>query len=96
MTAFFISTVTVKDPEKFQDYAQQAGKSFAPFGGEGVLRGKMKQALVGEADHQAVGIIKFPDMDSLNNWYQSAAYQKLIPLRNSAVDMTLVTYAVPS
>ncbi|VAW04405.1 hypothetical protein MNBD_ALPHA05-1827, partial [hydrothermal vent metagenome] len=25
MTAFFVATVTIKDPAKFQDYAQQAG-----------------------------------------------------------------------
>jgi len=41
-----------------------------------------------------VVIIEFPDMSALNAWYNSAEYQPLIALRQSAVDMdkeTLIT-----
>jgi len=96
MTAFFIGMTSIKDAEKFQDYAAKAAPTFAPFGGKMVIRGKAEQALAGEANHQAVGIVSFPDMEALNNWYQSDAYQALIPLRNAAADMDLVAYSEPA
>lgn len=96
MTAFFIANVTVKNPEKFQEYAQKAGATFASHGGEPVLRGKTAEVLAGSADHQAVGIVKFPDQNSLLAWYNSAAYQAILPLRDEAAEMTIVTYDIPA
>ncbi len=95
MTAFFVATVKVKDPEKFQEYAQKAGETFAPHGGEPVLRGKAGDVLAGQIDHQAVGIVRFPDQGALSAWFNSDAYQRIIPLRDEAADMTIVTYSVP-
>lgn len=96
MSAFFIGTTTIKDAEKFQEYASKTAQTFAAFGGELVTRGKAEITLAGESDHQAVGIVRFPDMESLNNWFQSPEYQALIPLRDNAADMTLVAYSVPA
>lgn len=96
MTAFFVSTVTVKDGKKFQEYAERAAGTLAVHGGELVLRGKLDDVLVGDTDHQAVGIVKFPDKDALAAWYGSDAYQALIPLRDEEVDMILSTYSVPA
>ncbi len=39
MTAFFVATAKVKDPKKFQEYAQKTGGTLVPHGGELVLRG---------------------------------------------------------
>lgn len=96
MTAFFISTVTIKDAEKFQQYAGKAAQTFAAFGGELMLRGKAGDALAGSCSHQAVGAVRFADMDTLKTWYKSPDYQALIPLRDEAADMTLVTYQEPA
>ena len=95
MTAFFVATVTVKDPVKFQEYARKAGETVAPYGGETVLRGKAHSALVGSLDHHAVGIVKFPSQDALAGWYDSPEYQAIVPLRNEAADMSIITYSVP-
>jgi len=92
MTAFFVATSRIKDSEKFAEYGAKAAGTFPAFGGTLVIRGKADQALAGHSDHQAVGVVRFPDMESLNNWYQSNEYQALIPLREEAADMTLVSY----
>lgn len=93
MTAFFIASITVTQPEKFAQYSHNVGPTLKQFGGELMVRGKRNDTLAGtEVNHSAVGVIKFPDMSSLNNWYASAAYQALIPLRNEACDMTIVSY----
>ena len=96
MTAFFMSTLTVKDAEKFQEYAGKAAQTFAAFDGELVIRGKAGDTLVGSSDHQAAAVVRFPDMNALKAWYQSPDYQALIPLRDTAAEMTLVTYEEPA
>ena len=95
MTAFFIATSKIKDPQKFAEYGANVGPTLAGFGGELVIKGKAEKTIDGPLDHQAVGVIKFPDMDKLDGWYQSDGYQALIPLRDEAVEMTLTTYQVP-
>lgn len=93
MTAFFIASITVTEPDKFAQYSLNVGPTLKAFGGELMVRGKRNSTLTGtEPKHTAVGVIKFPDMPSLDNWYASAAYQALIPLRNEACDMTIVSY----
>ena len=96
MTAFFVATATLKDPQKFQEYAQKAGETLVPHQGELVLRGKKDDVLAGHANHQTVGIIKFPNQDALTAWFNSDAYQAIVPLRDEAADMTIVTYSVPA
>lgn len=94
MTAFFVATATIKNPEKVQDYARKAAETFAAYGGEFVVRGKLSTALVGPADHQAVAVVKFPSMDALTAWYASPEYQAIVPLRIEAADMNIVSYSV--
>ena len=92
MTAFYVGTTSVKDSGKFEDYVSKAIETSKSFGGELVLRGRAEGALVGSVNHQVIGIAKFPDMASLNNWYESDAYQALIPLRDEAAETTIVKY----
>lgn len=96
MSAFFVATVSIKDTRKFQDYAQKAAAAFAVHGGELVLRGKAEAALAGALTHQTVGIVRFPDLGALEAWFRSDAYQALIPLRDAAADMTIITYSTPA
>lgn len=96
MTAFFVATVKIREPQKFQEYAKKAADTFAAHGGELIIRGQADGVLAGEADHQAVGIVKFPDKEALSAWYGSDAYQALVSLREQAADMTIVAYSVPA
>jgi len=95
MKAFLIAYVTVKNGEKFQSYAQAAGKSMQPFGGQVLTKGQAVKALAGEHNQQNVAIISFPTIENLESWYNSLAYQAIIPLRNEAADITLTSYVIP-
>jgi len=96
MTAIFIATSRIKDAQKFADYGARAGATFAPFDGQLVAKGKAGDALAGASDHQVAAVVRFADMKTLEAWYGSPDYQALIPLRDEAVDMTLVTYEEPA
>ncbi len=96
MSAFFVATIKMKNPDQFKEYSEKAGQSFAAFGGKLVTRGKAETALAGTCEHHAVGIVSFPDMAALTKWYQSPEYQALIPLRDEAAEMDLVAYSMPA
>lgn len=93
MTAFFVASVAVKNPDKFQDYSQKAAATISAHGGEVILRGKAESALAGVLAHQAVGIVGFPSMAALTAWFNSPEYQAIVPLRDEAADMSIITYA---
>jgi len=37
-------------------------------------------------------VIKFPDQPTLQNWYNSESYQQLIPTRDRAADVVIISY----
>lgn len=92
MPAFFIARNSIKDQEKFQAYVPAAIKTIESFGGETLLLGKAEGALTGAVDHEFVGITRFPDMATLNSWYESDAYQALVELREEAAETSIVKY----
>ncbi len=92
MTAYLIGHITVKDADKWSEYRSKVPDTLDPWGAELVLRGKRAAVLSGRHDLADTVFIRFPDQESLVNWYNSAAYQELIPLREQAADMVLVSY----
>lgn len=92
MAAFFIVNLSIINAEKYQQYSAQVAETMIAFGGKPVLRGKACGVLAGTNDHQAVGVVEFPDLDSIDAWYNSTAYQALIPLRTEAADVVITKY----
>ncbi len=90
--AYLIGHITVKDPEKWAGYRSQVPATLEPWGAELVLRGTRVAVLTGEHAHTDVVVIRFPDTEAINDWHASAAYQALIPLRQEAADVVLISY----
>ena len=95
MSAYFIATVTVKDGEKFQEYAQKSKETFASFDAEIITRGMFQKALAGSEEHTASAVVKFASMEKLEAWHASDEYQALIPLREEAANISITAYQVP-
>lgn len=72
-------------------YLERIDETLAPFGGKFVIHGGPIEVLEGSAA-DAVIMIGFPHMESARAWYQSDAYQAILPLRteNSAGSAILV------
>ncbi len=93
MAALMIATVTVENPEKFQEYFAETQKVAAPYGAELLYRGKADKALTGEeTDHGLTVIVKFPSLEKIDAWHSSDAYQALVPLREAGTTMKMVSY----
>ena len=85
--AYVVGQVSVKDAEKWAEYQQRVPETFGPWGCEPVLRGKQIAALSGSCPHPAVVVLRFPGPEALKGWFESPAYQALIPLRDAAADV---------
>jgi len=96
MTAFMIFHSTVKDPDNFMSYAKSVAATLEPFGGRVLTKGKAKKVFAGEHTHQTVGVLSFPNLENAHGWYESEAYQSLIPARDAAADMTVISYIEPT
>ena len=90
--AYVIGHITVKDEEKWTEYRRQVPATLAPWGADLVCRGKRIEVLSGKHKHTDMVVIRFPDAGSASNWFNSSAYQALIPLRDHGAEMVLVSY----
>lgn len=95
MPAFFVATVSVKNPEKMKEYAAKSGPTFAAFGGTLLARGGLVETLTGAAAKPVTAVVQFPDAQAVSNWYASDDYQALIALREEAADMDINVFATP-
>lgn len=95
MSALMIANITVKNPEKFQEYIAKTTQVAATFGAELLCRGKVDRVLNGESyGHGLTIIVKFPSLDKLHEWHDSDAYQPLKALRAEGADMQMTSYEV--
>ena len=92
MTAYLVGHITIKDAGQWEIYMEGVRKSLLPYRAEVVFRGKLHKVLSGEHSHQNTVVIKFPDQTTLQEWYQSKDYQELIPIRDRAADVTIISY----
>jgi uncharacterized protein (DUF1330 family) len=88
--AYLIGHMNVKDEEKWAAYRSKVPDTLADWRAEVVFRGKCGLVLCGQHEYTDTVIIRFPHMAALKGWYQSPAYQALIPLRNQGADMVLI------
>lgn len=90
--AYVIGHITVKDAGKWAEYRIKVPTTLAPWGAELVFRGRRLTVMSGEHNHTDTVVIRFPDADAAGRWFNSPAYQALIPLREQAAEMVLVSY----
>lgn len=92
MAAYLIGHITVKDAELWDKYIVGVGNSLVPYKAEVVFRGKRSKVLAGKHAHEITVVIQFPDQGLLQEWYYSKEYQVLIPLRDKAAAVDIISY----
>jgi uncharacterized protein (DUF1330 family) len=71
--------------EAIIDYLSVIDTTLAPFGGRFLVHGGEVEGIEGEWDGSVI-IIEFPDHESARGWYDSPAYQAILPLRTDNSD----------
>ena len=75
-------------------YLREIDDTLKPYGGEYLVHGDKVNPLEGEWNGDLV-ILRFPDADSAARWYESADYQRILPLRlNNSTSMAAIVQGV--
>lgn len=89
---YLIGHITVKQPDLWRDYCAQVPDTLALWGASIVFRGQKTAVLNGSHPQSLTVVIRFPSAESVAAWHDSAAYQALIPLRDAAAEVVLLSY----
>lgn len=89
---YLIGHITVKQPAQWVAYCAQVPDTLAPWGASIVFRGQKTAVLNGHHPQTLTVVIRFPNAASVAGWHDSPAYQALIPLRDAAADVVLLSY----
>jgi uncharacterized protein (DUF1330 family) len=92
MATYLIGHITVKDSDLWQVYITGVQKSLVPFTAEVVFRGQRAKILAGEHSFDQCVVIKFENQAALQEWYNSKTYQGLMPTRDLAADVVIISY----
>lgn len=95
MSAYLIAFAKVKDANRLPEYSSAAGPTLVAAGGTVVARGKVR-TLAGSFGANACLVVKFTDVAALEAWYNSPAYQALIPLRDEVMEPNFLILEEPT
>jgi len=84
MNALIIVDLTPTNKDKLAAYSAEAAKTLITYNGEFLSKGPIN-ALHGESAFTTKVIIQFPSKENALNWYNSAEYQAIIPLREEGM-----------
>lgn len=90
LAAYLIVDVEVTDAAAFEEYRQKVPAVDAQFGGTYLVRGGACRVLEGDWDPHRMVVIAFPDMATLNAWYDSPEYAPLKALRKRCTRSRLI------
>ena len=90
--AYAVGHITIKNENKWMEYRNKVSATLEPWGGEIVFRGKLSSVLSGDHKHTDIVVISFPSLKALNDWHSSPRYQEIVPLRQMAANVDLLSY----
>jgi uncharacterized protein (DUF1330 family) len=86
--AYVVAEVAIHDADAFaRDYAPKVAGTLQPYGGQFLTSGKLI-AVEGNVPQRFV-IIAFDSVEKARGWYDSSAYQQLVPIRQKTATSTL-------
>jgi uncharacterized protein (DUF1330 family) len=98
VNAYLIGQISVTNPEGYALYAKQVPQTIADAGGRYVVRGGHATQVEGQSLGDRNVVIEFPSREVAQTWYDSPAYQAILPhrLQNSTGALVLVDGYVPN
>ena len=88
MAAYVVAQMHVHDLEKYLVYASKVGATIANFGGK-IAAASEAEVREGSPPFTRTVIGEFPTLQAGHDWYESAEYQAILPLRLESTTGTL-------
>ena len=92
MAIKLIGLIRLKDPAAFEIYRGQVGATVEAYKGTVTTRGSHAKTYWNElpcGEFNAFVELTFPTSDDADRWANSPEYQALLPIRSTAMDLTL-------
>jgi uncharacterized protein (DUF1330 family) len=80
----------ILDRERYAEYASQTPASIEAHGGRFLVRGGETDGVEFDEPLGRVVVIEFPSLEAARGWYHSDEYQRLVAIRQSAVDSVML------
>lgn len=85
MPAYVIADLgEITDRDLLREYGKGALETFAAAGARVLHASSKIQVLEGEWPTDRLVLVEFPDMETLQTWYHSHSYQRLVDMRQAA------------
>ena len=81
MTSYLVAHLDVRDRDAFREYERGVMRTIKPYKGWVLAAGPGERADGGEPRNHNV-IIRFPTLAAARGWWESAAYQEIVPIRS--------------
>lgn len=90
--AYLVGNITVTNPEGYAQYQKDVPQTISDFGGRYLVRGGAATQIEGESQGGRNVVLEFPSREQAEAWYNSDAYQAILPHRknNSTGNLILV------
>ena len=97
MPAYVVVNVTVRDPQRYEQYKRLASPTVSAYGGRYVARGGPVDVREGAWSPSRLVILEFPSMEQARAWWDSPEYAPAKAVRQSCADTQLViTQGLPA
>ncbi|HML46275.1 MAG TPA: DUF1330 domain-containing protein [Clostridia bacterium] len=92
MSAYFIANIRITDQVEYDRYLAEVDEVFARFNGQYITVDENPLVLEGQWDYSRLVLIRFPDLESLGQWYDSEDYRRIRAhrLQGAACDTVVV------
>lgn len=97
MPVYVVAQGRIENREQLERYVAKALPTIQAGGGRVLAFDETPEVVEGEVAYPRTVILEFPDQDTFRAWYDSDAYQEILPLRLESTPGTLiVARGVPS
>ena len=90
MSVYVIAQGKIEDRGLLDQYMAKVIPTIEAYQGRVVAFDEEPKVIEGAIEHPRTGILEFPSMMSFHAWYDSPAYQEILPLRLKSVRGTLI------
>ena len=81
MPAYFVVELEITNSIAMEPYRAAVPATIAQYGGRFLTRGGATELIEGAPEPKRIVILEFADTGAAKRWYQSAEYQKILPIR---------------
>ena len=82
MAGYVIAEAEVLDQEPYQEYVRANTETVTRHGGRFIVRGGRCEVVEGNRPLHRLVVIEFPSFEDAKAWYESPAYQAVLPIRH--------------